>query len=158
MKKLPKKTTMAMMKKTTKLCKAEVERLKAMVPTVNELRIIDLMRDYRAVRKAYFGNSIPPVEEILIRFLPAYELARFCPDHDPNTEGACLAGKYGNDLFPYVLVLADDLNVRDTRYTLLHEMAHMKVNKKFGRKMGEGKCWKKEMRRLMAAGALDGWL
>jgi hypothetical protein len=141
-----------------RLSKLEIDRLKGMTPTIDELRVVDLMRDYRAVRKAYFGSSIPPVEEVLIRFLPAYELARFCPGHDPDTEGACLAGKYGKDLFPYVLVLANDLNVRDTRFTLLHEMAHMKVNKKFGRKMGEGKHWKKEMRRLMAAGALDGWM
>ena len=27
-----------------------------MVPTMAELRIIDLMRDYRAIRKAYYGK------------------------------------------------------------------------------------------------------
>jgi hypothetical protein len=37
-------------------------------------------------------------------------------------------------------------------------MAHMKVNLKFGRMMGEGEHWKKEVLRLVAAGAYDGLL
>ena len=69
-----------------------------MVPTLPELRLIDLMRDYRAIRKHYFGNTIPPVEDVLIGFLSQKEICRFVGKDE--TVGACLAGKYGAELFP----------------------------------------------------------
>ena len=43
-----------------KLPKDEVDRLKEMVPTVDELRIIDLMRDYRAIRKRRLTETQSP--------------------------------------------------------------------------------------------------
>jgi hypothetical protein len=116
------------------------------------------MRDYRALRNYYFGKTIPPVEDLMIRLMPRHEINRFMEDGDELTDGVCFAGKYDGHSFPYIIALADDLDVRQSRQVLLHEMAHMKVNLKFGRKMGEGKYWTREMRRLMRAGAFDGWL
>jgi hypothetical protein len=141
-----------------KLQASEVERIREMVPTVDELRIIDLMRDYRSIRKNYFGNSIPPTEEILIRFLPRNEMGRLSGSKDRDTDGYCSCGKHHGTPVPQTLSLVDDLDVNQTRITLLHEMAHMKVNTKFGRAMKHGKNFKKELRRLMAAGAFDDWL
>ena len=47
--------TKAMKRKIVpKLPPDEVTRIREMVPTVDELRIIDLMRDYRAIRNNYF--------------------------------------------------------------------------------------------------------
>ena len=138
-----------------KLPSDEVARIKEMVPTVDELRIIDLMRDYRAVRSLYFGKSIPPVEEVLIGFMPSREMRRIGAGVD--SDGACLAGRVAGLITCYAITLSDDLRANETRITLLHEMAHLKVNIKFGRQMKHGEHWKKEMRRLAAAGAFDNW-
>ena len=147
------------MKKTSsfKLSKSEVERIKVMVPTMVELRIIDLMRDYRAIRKAYYGKTIPPVEEVLLRFLPRHEIKRLSGLNE-EVDGLCLFGAYRGVPCPYAILLAEDMGTRRIRHTLLHEVAHMKINLKFGRMMGEGKHWNNEMRRLMRLGAFDGWL
>lgn len=142
-----------------KLPKAEVERIKAMVPTIAELRLIDLMRDYMAVRRAYYGKTIPPVEEVLFKFLPRHELRRLVKaDEDEEIDALCAFGTYRGTPTLKAIVLANDLNLEEVRLRLLHETAHMKVNIKFGRRMGEGKHWNKEMHRLMRLGAFDGWL
>ena len=144
--------------KAVALPKSEIERLKDMVPTIAELRIIDLMRDYRAIRNAYFGETIPPTEEVLLRFLPRDEIARLSGFDDKDTDGLCSFGKFSKSIScPKSILLADDLRVSETRITLLHEMAHMKVDTKFGRPMGHGENWKKEMRRLAEAKAFDNW-
>jgi hypothetical protein len=147
-----------MKRNSPKLPKSEVSRLRDMVPTVDELRIIDLMRDYRAIRNRYFGSSIPPVEDVMLRFIPRKELSRLVRSEEDDIDAVCSFGMHHGIPSLKAIALADDLNVEETRLRILHEMAHMKVNLKFGRMMGEGKHWKKEMRRLMAAGAFDGWL
>jgi hypothetical protein len=138
---------------------SEVIRICKMRPTIPELRIIDLMRDYKAIRNAYFGESIPPVEEVILRFLPRDEIARLSGFDDKDTDGLCSFGKFSKSI-PCLksIVLADDLKTSEIRITLLHEMAHMKVDRKFDRAMGHGKNFKKEVRRLMAAGAFDNWV
>ena len=141
-----------------KLPKSEVERIKAMVPTIAELRPIDLMRDYRAIRKAYYGKTIPPVEEVVFKFLPRHELKRLVNAADEDVDALCAFGMHRGIPTLKAIVLAEDLNTEETRLRLLHEIAHMRVNLKFGRMMGEGKYWKNEMRRLMRLGAFDGWL
>jgi hypothetical protein len=149
------------MKKTKSsggLPKHEIERIKEIIPTLSELRIIDLMRDYRAVRNAYFGNAIPPVEEVLIRFLPRREMKRLGGSDEEDVDGLCAHGEYKGCATVKTILLADDLRVSEIGITLRHEMAHMKVNTKFNRKMGEGKYWKKEIRRLFVAGAYEGLL
>lgn len=140
------------------ISRCEIARLKEMVPTVAELRIIDLMRDYRVVRDSYYGTLIPPVEKVLLRFLPREEIARLASDEEKDTDGLCLAGDFKGTPEPYAILLADDLRTNETRITLLHETSHMKVNLKFGRNMGHGKHFKRELRRLMMAGAYDNWL
>ena len=148
------------MRKTSsfKLPASEVERMKEMVPTVAELRDIDLIRDYKAIRKHYFGNTVPPVEEIMLRFLPRKELRRLTRSEDDEVDAICSFGVHHKIPSLKAIALSDDLNVEQTRLRLLHEMAHMKVNLKFGRMMGEGKHWTNEMHRLMRLGAFDGWL
>jgi hypothetical protein len=152
-------TTKRTMKKKSsfKLPADEIERIKKMVPTVAELRIIDLMRDYRVVRKRYHGTNIPPVELVNLRFLPRSEIKRLSGHNDDETVGLCLCGKFRGAQEPFCIFVADDLSACETRITLVHETAHMKVNLKFGREMGHGEQWKKEMRRLAAAGAFDNW-
>lgn len=140
-----------------KLPASEIERIKSMVPTIAELRLIDLMRDYRAIRKAYYGRTIPPVEEVVFKFLPRKELKRLVNTND-DVDAVCGFGMHRGTPTLKAIALAEDLTVEETRLRLLHETAHMKVNLKFGRMMGEGKHFKKEQRRLVAAGAYDGWL
>jgi hypothetical protein len=142
-------------KSSFKLPQSEVERIREMVPTIEELRIIDLMRDYRAIRKNYFGSTIPPVEDVLIRFLSRKEICRFVGKDE--TVGACLVGRYSTNPFPYILAVADDLSVNETRITLLHEMAHMKVDIRHRRARGHGKHWQAEMKRLARIGAFENW-
>ena len=148
------------MKKSSrsKLSPDEAKRIKAMVPTIDELRIIDLMRDYRAIRKNYYGNSIPPVEKMLIRFFPREEIVKLSGYDDEHTDGLSCWGKYKGFLVPTMILLPDDLKICETRISLLHETAHIKVNLKFGRNMGHGKNFDREIRRLAAVGAYDGWL
>ena len=148
------------MRKTNRvsLPPSEVERMKSMVPTVEELRIIDLMRDYRAIRKAHFGTSIPPVEVVLLRFLSRKEMNRLTRCEDGETDGLCLWGEYLGSPVPRTILLADDLRINEIRIALLHEMGHMKVDIKHGRRMRHGKVFQKELNRLRLAGAYDGWM
>jgi hypothetical protein len=140
-------------KKNLKLPSEAVQRMKKMVPTVDELRVIDLMRDYRVIRNRYFGNTIPVVEDVFIRFLSQKEISRFVGEGE-ETIGACSAGVCGG---PHVLAVADDLSVSETRITLLHEMAHLKVDLSFPRARGHGKHWQAEMKRLARIGAFERW-
>ena len=139
------------------LLPSEVVRICKMRPTVSELRLIDLMRDYRAIRKAYFGRSVPAVEEMILRFLPRHEISRLSGYDDDHTDGLSSFGKFHGLPCPKSILLADDLKVAETRITLLHEMAHLKVDLKCGRCMGHGETWNKEMRRLAKVKALDNW-
>ena len=126
--------------------------------TIIESKGIMLTREYDVIRTRYFGKTIPPVGEVLIGFLSRREIARLCRDEDEETDGLCSFGMYRGTPCPKAILLADDLSETDEAITLRHEMAHMKVNLRFKRLMGEGKHWKKEIRRLVAAGAYDGWL
>jgi SprT-like family protein len=136
-----------------KLPPDEIVRMKKMVPTVRELRIVDALRDYRAIRKNYYGNRIPPAEEVTIAFVPGQVLKSIYHD-------GCL-GFYVRGITNYVgltvIVIAEESGVNETRMTLLHETCHLSVDSKWNRNMGHGKYFKKEARRLMAAGALDDW-
>jgi len=146
------------MRKKSSLPPEEVKRLKEMVPTVDELRIIDVMRDYRAIRKNYFGSSIPPVEEVLLRFISRKELDRVMRENDGDVDAISLWGVYLGVPVPRLILLADDLRTNETRIALLHEMAHLKVNIKHGRNMRHGKTFEKELDRLRTARAYDGWM
>ena len=141
-----------------KLPASEVERIKKMVPTIAELRNIDLRRDYCSVRNNYYGNTLPPADEVRIAFLPRSEISRLSGYDDNETDGLCSFGTFRGLPVPKTILLPDDLKVNETRVSLLHETAHMKVNLKFRRSMGHGKYWQQEMNRLMLIGAFDGWL
>ena len=150
---------MRMKKKSSglKLPASEVERIREMVPTIAELRDIDLQRDYRSIRKRRYGNTIPPAEEIVIKFISRKELTRLSGFDDDYTDAFCSCGKHKGTPVPQAILLAGDLREDDVRMRLLHEMGHIKVNLKFGRSMGHGKHWQKEMQRLAVAGEMDAW-
>ena len=140
------------------LSPSEAIRLGKMRPTKSELMLIDLMRDYASLRRWLFANSIPPVEEVLLKFLPRNEIARLSGFDDNETDGLCSFGKITASIpCPKSILLSDDLSVRETRMTLIHEMAHMKVDIEFQRPMGHGKKWQKEMKRLARLGAFENW-
>ena len=116
------------------------------------------MRDYRAIRNRYFKKSIPPVEEMILQFLPREEIARLSGFDDKETDGLCSFGKFSRSIpCPKSILLADDLKTNETRTTLLHEMAHLKVDTKFDRAMGHGKHFQAEMKRLARLGAFENW-
>lgn len=133
----------------------DVERMRSMVLTIRELRIINLMRDYEAIRERSFGTSIPPVEDISVIILSKREMVRASAGMDGI--GICCAGFAGKLTVPRIIAIADDIDSVTTRLTLLHEMAHLKVNIKYRRLMGHGKIWIAEMHRLVRAGEMDDW-
>ena len=148
-------------KKTTKMMKknpishSEKHRLREMVPTLDELRLLDIRRDYRAIRARAFGNSIPPIEEVSVILLPKREMIRATGAED--SMGFTCAGLVGGKRVPFVIGIENDLGVVITRMTLIHEMAHLKVNLKYDRLMGHGKIWIAEMHRLVRIGEMDAW-
>jgi hypothetical protein len=138
-----------------KLPPEKVIRLKEMVPTIRELRIIDMMRDYRAVRDRYFGETIPPVEKVAFLFLDKTGMEQL-GDYD-DLLGVCWHRHNRHWSAPVVFGLWEDNGESQMRITLIHEMAHAKVNREHKRDMGHGKYWKNEMKRLAKVGAFDDW-
>ena len=138
-----------------KLPPEEVESIKEMVPTLRELRIIDLMRDYRAVRNRYFGETIPPVEKVAFLFLDQLGMEQIGAFED--SLGLCLCPTQFHKSAPVILAFSEDNGVSQQRITLIHEMAHAKVNREHKRDMGHGKFWQNEMKRLAKLGAFDDW-
>jgi len=117
-----------------------------------ELRIIDLMRNYRAIRKRTFGKSIPPVEVVGFVIVPEPLMTKLCCG-----EAHGFSYSPSDWSFSAMIGICEDCNETEVRETLLHEMAHLKVNFKWKRNMGHGKYFKSEARRIMAAGELDDW-
>lgn len=136
-----------------KLPPDEVVRIRKMVPTIRELRIIDLMRDYRAIRKNHFGNRVPPVEQVMFGFTSRKVLFDI---HSTDCVGYNVEAKTYHVAMG-AIIIAEDSGTSETHTTLLHEMTHFSVDGKWGRPMGHGKYFKKEARRIMAAGAMDRW-
>lgn len=127
----------------------EVRRLRKLSPRLDELILIDMRRDYNVFRKAFFGNSVPPVEAIMFG-------RTTCPIMKKATDRNC----YGfyirspfDDLAMAAIVVAEDSDFVTRGMTMLHEMAHLKVDFKMGREMGHGKYWQAEMTRLARLGA-----
>lgn len=131
----------------------EVARLKRLIrrPTLDELILIDMRRDYAHYRAKYFSNSIPPVDAMLFGVASVPTMAR-----------ASGRGCYGfyvpsdtNDVGVMAIVVSKDCDSALRGTTMLHEMAHIKVDIKFGRHMGHGKHWNGEMKRLAKLGAFE---
>jgi SprT-like family protein len=136
-----------------KLPPDEIARMKKMVPTIRELSVIDLMRDYRALRGRHFGKRVPPVEEVAFALVPGRVLSDIFDEGclGFNVEGA------SKHVAASVIVIAKESSINETRMTLIHEMAHVSVEGKWNRSMGHGKYWQREMKRLAKSGAFDPW-
>jgi hypothetical protein len=132
------------------------QRLSEMRPTLRELLLIDVRRDYEAIRKGYFGKSIPTVDEVAIVMLPQAAIGSILKA-GYNCEGFSISSKVKRTACA-VICISEDGDDTDTRHTLIHEMAHLKVDGQWKRNMGHGKVFQKEIKRLVAAGAYDGWL
>lgn len=135
------------------LTSEDKERIRGMKPTLRELRIIDLLRDYKALRSRHFGTRVPPVNEISIGLYSKEYLNKM-------TFGECrafaAANKLGIGIYSgWLIGLGEHRDDVETRQDLIHEMCHVSVNIKFRKNMWHGEHWKKEMRRLAAAGAYD---
>jgi hypothetical protein len=131
----------------------EVERIRSMTLTIRELMVIDLMRDYRAIRKRAFGNSIPPAEAVGFCVVPEKLMTKTCCG---EAFEFCYVPK--DYKFSGTIGMCECNSIEETRQSLLHAMAHLKINFKFKRDMGHGKYFKAEMRRLVAVGELDDWI
>ena len=132
-----------------KLTKRYRDILRKMQPTLRELAAMDVMRDYTMYRKKYFGRFLPPPNEVAIAILPIAVMEEFYG-------GGYVGWAYTEGDKPFLgMAIADDCLVTERRLTLLHEMAHLKVNVEHGRSMGHGKYWKTEMKRLQKLGAYD---
>ena len=133
----------------------EVIRIAKMIPSIREFRLIDIMRDYRAVRNNYFGNRIPPIENVIVSFFPDSEMTRIGEAED--TCGLCMWGRLKGIETPMVILLSESGSICETRIRLIHEMCHLSINLKHNRDMGHGKHWKAEMQRLAKLGSFDNW-
>lgn len=125
------------------------KRLREMRPTLDELLLIDLRRDYAVFRKRWFGNSVPPVEEVVLGLAFHAQMAEV---RGKECFGFCISESSGGPYMP-VIVICKTGPEDERATTLLHEMAHVKVDRKFGRDMGHGTHWQAEMKRLARIGA-----
>lgn len=122
---------------------------------MDELLLIDLRRWYSMFRKRYFGNSIPPVNFVVFGLVPGKVMTNVFNSRD--CLGFAINGVAQN-VAASVIVVSKESNWKERVITLLHEMAHLKIDQKFGRNMGHGKYWRLEMRRLAQIGAFDRYL
>lgn len=132
-----------------RLDQENIQRLREMRPTIDELLLIDMKRDYATFRKRWFGVSIPPVEAMMFGLTDA-------PVMESATGQDCLGFYISEKLDGAALsaiVIARDADLVIRRMTMLHEMAHLKVDLKWGREMGHGNNWQTEMKRLARIGA-----
>lgn len=135
-----------------KLPPDEVVRIRKMVPTIRELRIIDLMRDYSVYRNRYFNKRfIPPAEDVAFAFVPCRVMRNVLGE---DCLGFNVSGPI-KEIAASVIVIAIESNALQVSQTLLHEMAHIEVENKWNRSMGHGKYWQARMRRLAAQGAFE---
>jgi len=124
--------------------------LKTLKPTLVEFRLIDIRRQYSYYRKRFFGNRVPPIEFVAILFVsPKYMKQHFGVSNKD----------YGfyveRDMEAFFIGLNDTQERFESYRTLLHEMAHISIDRKFKRVMGHGRHWKNEMKRLSNAGAYN---
>lgn len=112
--------------------------------TLDELELINIRRDYRILRKQYFPKDhLPPVERVAILFAGIDALGASIDD--------VLRFQLG------VIIIQKGIGSTRTRWTLLHEMAHLAVNIRHKRSMGHGRLWQREMMRLARLGAFDNY-
>lgn len=135
----------------------DIEAVRQMRLTLEELELIDVRRDYEALRKAYFKRiPMPKVEHIAILFVQPSVLAGLAGTGSARDYlGFCVP-----NLSPHtgLLLLAKGQGKVQTRYSLIHEMCHVSAEIKYGpRSHGHGKLWQREMHRVTRAGALDNW-
>lgn len=135
--------------RTPKLDSERREFLVSMKPTLAELRLIDLRRDYAVYRSRFFGSTIPDLDSVVLGFCPGNVMRNIFSD---DCLGFCIEGpvKY---TAASVILIAWDTNDTVQVGTMVHEMAHLKINLRFNRNMGHGKYWQKEMKRLARLGA-----
>lgn len=125
------------------------KRLREMRPTLDELLLIDLRRDYAVFRKRWFGNSIPPVEEVILGLANRKQMSMAS---GRECLGFCIPGSSKESEMPVIVINKTGPDCERAN-TLLHEMAHVKVERKFGRDMWHGTHWQAEMKRLARIGA-----
>jgi len=134
----------------------EIDRVRSMKLTLEELELVDIRRDYKALRSAYFKDSkLPPVEHVAIQFVDAKVICGLDGDGEERDYlGMCVDG-----LAPHagMILIAKGKGMNQTRFTLLHEMAHIAVEIRYKRPMGHGPVWQREMQRLARAGAFANW-
>lgn len=130
------------------LLKEDKEALLKLRPTLTELRRIRGLRDYAAIRKKYFGSTIPDVSEVSILFVSGKRIGKTAKeDHLLG----CL--RYAPDMLGANICIDEASPDATYLMTLVHEMAHLKVEGKWKRDMGHGKHWQAEMQRLARLGA-----
>jgi hypothetical protein len=129
-----------------------IENLRKIKPTLNEARRIRALRDYTAIRKKYFGDTIPEATCVSIIFVSKRVFERVYGPGRYDTLGCCTP--YAADA---LLLIAINEESNDCIYlaTMVHEMAHAKIDRKWKRYMGHGKLWQAEMKRLARLGAFE---
>lgn len=137
------------MKKTTSLHREDKKFLRSLKPTIEELRLLDIRRQYAWYRKQYFGNRVPLVDQVSIVFLPD-KLTKF--DGESNY-GFFTALDIEDGARQIFIAVCESLERFETYRTLLHEMAHVSVDR-VHKNHGHGKMFQTEMKRLARTGAM----
>lgn len=134
----------------------DIDRVREMKLTLEELELVDIRRDYKALRNAYFKDSkLPPVEHVAILFVDGKVICGVEGEGESNDYlGYCV-----DHLAPYtaMILILRGCGRHQTRMTLLHEMAHIAVEIRYKRPMGHGPVWQREMLRLAKIGAFANW-
>jgi len=132
------------------LLKSDIEALRKLKLTIQEARRIRALRDYQAIKKKFFGIAVPDVSSVSIVFISSKIMSKYFRSEE--TVGCNLSG-----IGAILHIIAIDEDSTDSEYlmTLIHEMAHLKIDEKWKRRMGHGKHWQNEMKRLAIAGAFE---
>lgn len=141
---------------TTLDSRDEIDRVRAMKLTLEELELVDIRRDYKALRLAYFKHSrLPPVEHVAIQFVDRRVISGIEDGDISETYLGCCV----DHLAPHagMILITQGIGRQQTRLTLLHEMAHIAVEIRHKRPMGHGAIWQAEMLRLAKIGAFANW-
>ena len=145
---------------TLNLCKEDIERIKSIRPLLRERRILDLNRYYTVNKERYFGKTIPSIDHVSIILVAEKTMEKMYGPVYENGKiyGICFQNLRLSDVCvdaPAMICLSEGIGNSPTIMNLIHEMAHLKIDRMWKQNMGHGKHWQNEMKRLSKLGAFD---
>ena len=118
--------------------------LDSIKPTNDEKMYIRLKRLYCLFNRKYFENSLPSSHHVCIAIVPRRII---------NGALGESTGDTNSDFWK--ICICKESHEGEMELTLLHEMAHISVDRKNKRFCAHGPLWQEEMKRLANLGAFN---